>query len=68
MITYKQAKQQIRKQARVQRQYWNDEDDFLNVISSILKQVDKELGRDEANRLIRECRLARYGWDGLTYL
>lgn len=37
-------------------QYWT------NIVASLLKRADAELGQDETNRLIRECNLVKYGW------
>jgi len=37
-------------------QYWE------NIVSCKLRIADKELGKDEANRLIRECKLNKDGW------
>ena len=37
-------------------QYWT------NIVGSKLRTADEKLGKDEANRLIRECNLTKYGW------
>ena len=55
-MTYKEAKATIREQLRHQRGYWD------NIVSSALKEVAQDLGRGEANHLIRECNLRPLGW------
>jgi len=55
--TYQEAKRKIKFHVRRHGHYWN------NIVSSILKQATHELGKDEANRLIRECHLTDYGWE-----
>ncbi|KKK53143.1 hypothetical protein LCGC14_3097740 [marine sediment metagenome] len=35
---------------------------WANIVASQLRSADEELGKDEANRLIRECKLTKYGW------
>lgn len=54
--TYDEAKEQINFYICTQGPYWN------NIVGSILRQVASELGEDEANRLIQECQLTKYGW------
>lgn len=54
--TYKEAKDQINFYKRTRGACWN------NIVASILGEVAEELGKDEANRLIRECHLEKDGW------
>lgn len=37
-------------------QYWT------NIVGCKLRIADEKLGKDEANRLIRECHLEKHGW------
>ena len=37
-------------------QYWT------NIVGCTLRIADEKLGKDEANRLIRECYLEKDGW------
>lgn len=53
---YMEAKHRIKFYCRTRGPYFN------NIVSSILKEVSDTLGRDEANRLIRECQLEKLGW------
>ena len=33
-----------------------------NIVSLLLNEVAKTFGKDEANNIIRECKLERKGW------
>jgi len=37
---------------------------WTNIIASLLRQAAAEIGKDETNRLIKECNLTKYGWQG----
>ena len=54
--TFDEAKGQINFYKRTGGPFWN------NIVASILKQVAEENSTEEANRLIRECELERFGW------
>jgi hypothetical protein len=54
--TFEGAKTKIKVTRAHGGQYWT------NIVGSILRQVANELGKDEANRLIRECKLEKDGW------
>lgn len=53
---FKEYKEEINDTRRRGGEYWT------NIVASLLKQADIELGQTEANRLIRECNLKKYGW------
>jgi len=54
--TYQDFKETILDTKRRGGQYW------YNIVGNTLRIADKELGKDEANRLIRECGLLKKGW------
>ena len=54
--TFADARDQINFYKRTRGPYWH------NIVSSILRQVAEENGKEVANHLIRECRLTGYGW------
>lgn len=56
LISFEEAKTQITTVKRHGGTYWT------NIVASILKQAANRLGKDEANRLIRECHLEKDGW------
>ena len=53
---FKEYKEEINDTRHRGGQYWT------NIVASKLKQADAELGAAEANRLIKECNLEKYGW------
>lgn len=54
--TYQDFKEEILDTKRRGGEYWH------NIVSCTLRIADKELGKEEANRLIRECGLKKKGW------
>ena len=55
-MKYQEYKTKIKVTRSQGGSYWT------NIFGSLLRQVDEELGMDEANRLIRECHLEKDGW------
>ncbi len=55
-MNYQECKTRIEVTRSRGGSYWN------NIVGSILRQAADELGKDEANRLIRECHLEKDGW------
>ena len=53
---FREYKEEIEDTRRRGGEYWT------NIVTSLLRQVDTELGKDETNRLIRECKLEKDGW------
>ncbi|KKN76927.1 hypothetical protein LCGC14_0365790 [marine sediment metagenome] len=53
---FKEYKGRINDTRRRGGQYWT------NLVASLLRQADAEIGKDETNKLIRECNLSKYGW------
>lgn len=53
---FKEYKKEISDTRCRSGQYWT------NIVASLLKQADAEIGRAEGNRLIRECNLEKHGW------
>jgi len=53
---FREYKEAINNTRRRGGQYW------ANIVAMKLLQADKELGTAETNRLIRECKLEKYGW------
>ena len=54
--TYQDFKEEILDTKRRGGQYWH------NIVGITLRIADKELGKNEANRLICECGLLKKGW------
>ena len=55
-MEYRQYKLEINTTRRKGGQYWS------NIVACYLKDAAITLGKDEANRLIRECGLLKEGW------
>ena len=56
--TYKELKKKI----MVEKKFVDIKPFIQNLINFYLQRADKELGREEANRLIKECKLEKLGW------
>jgi hypothetical protein len=58
----KKSLTQLRKEIRAEVPYVDVKPFSHNIIGCLLRIIDRDYGKDEANRAIKDCGLLRLGW------